>query len=71
LERNFWGRLAENPISEPLLNYYIMLESKATARSTQECAKSFATTDFRIRFIKNGPGLKKMKAGERKNEVTH
>lgn len=36
-----------NTISTSLLNYYIMLCSFASPRATQECAKAFATTDFR------------------------
>ncbi len=35
------------PVSTPLLNYYLQLGSKASQRSTVECAKSFSSTDFR------------------------
>jgi non-heme chloroperoxidase len=35
------------PVSAPLLEYYRMLASLASPRATEECAKAFATTDFR------------------------
>lgn len=44
----FFGvNLVSHPISAPALEYYRMLASFASARSTQQCAKAFATTDFR------------------------
>lgn len=44
----FFGvNLISHPISTPALEYYRTLASAASARSTQECAKSFANTDFR------------------------
>lgn len=46
--KKFFGvGFLNNPVSTPLLNYYQALASKATQRSTLECAKSFAGTDFR------------------------
>lgn len=46
--KKFFGvGFLNNPISTPLLNYYQALASKATQRSTLECAKSFSSTDFR------------------------
>jgi pimeloyl-ACP methyl ester carboxylesterase len=35
------------PVSTSLLEYYKMIGSAASPRATQECAKSFAYTDFR------------------------
>ncbi|MES2649834.1 MAG: alpha/beta hydrolase [Bacteroidota bacterium] len=44
----FFGvSLVSHPVSTPLLDYYRMLASHATARSTQQCAIAFANTDFR------------------------
>jgi non-heme chloroperoxidase len=46
--KKFFGvNLISHPVSTPLLEYYRMLASFATARSTQQCAMSFAQTDFR------------------------
>jgi non-heme chloroperoxidase len=39
--------LLSHPVSAPLLEYYRMLGSLASGRSTRECAKAFASTDFR------------------------
>lgn len=44
----FFGiSLLNKPLSTPLLNHFWELTTKATQQSTLECAKSFATTDFR------------------------
>jgi len=46
--KTFFGvTLLHKPLSTPLLEYYRMLCSFASPRATQECAKAFATTDFR------------------------
>lgn len=46
------------PLSTPLLEYYRMLCSVASPRATQECAKSFSTTDFRTEMrLVNVPTL--------------
>lgn len=46
--RTFFGvNLISHPVSTPLLEYYRMLCSLASARATQQCAISFAETDFR------------------------
>jgi non-heme chloroperoxidase len=46
--KQFFGvTLINKPVSTPLLEYYKMLGSMASPRATQECAKSFAYTDFR------------------------
>lgn len=46
--KNFFGKsLINDPISDPLLEYYRMLCSFASPKATLECAKSFSTTDFR------------------------
>ena len=46
--KTFFGvTLMSKPLSTPLLEYYRMLCSFASHRATQECAKAFATTDFR------------------------
>jgi non-heme chloroperoxidase len=46
--KKFFGvNLISHRISTPLLEYYRMLASFASARSTQQCALSFAQTDFR------------------------
>lgn len=39
--------ILNHPVSAPLLDYYRMLGSLASPRATQECAKAFASTDFR------------------------
>lgn len=39
--------MLHHPVSGPLLEYYRMLCSLASGRSTRECAKAFASTDFR------------------------
>jgi len=46
--KTFFGvGVLSKPLSIPLLEYYRMLCSFASPRATQECAKAFATTDFR------------------------
>lgn len=46
--KQFFGvNMIKKPLSIPLLEYYRMLGSLASPRATQECAKSFASTDFR------------------------
>jgi len=46
--KTFFGvSMLSKPVSTPLLEYYRMLCSFASPRATQECAKAFATTDFR------------------------
>jgi non-heme chloroperoxidase len=46
--KKFFGvNIVSHPVSAPLLQYYLMLESFATARSTQQCAIAFSNTDFR------------------------
>lgn len=44
----FFGiNLINHPVSTPLLDYYRNLASVASPRATQQCALSFAQTDFR------------------------
>ncbi len=38
--------LVNHPVSAPLMQYYLNLESHASAKATQECMSSFAYTDF-------------------------
>jgi non-heme chloroperoxidase len=46
--KSFFGvSLISHPVSGPMLEYYRMLASFATAQSTQQCAISFSSTDFR------------------------
>jgi non-heme chloroperoxidase len=46
--KQFFGiKMLDHPVSEPLLDYYRMLCSLASARATRECMKSFGSTDFR------------------------
>jgi non-heme chloroperoxidase len=46
--KKFFGvTLVNKPVSTPLLEYYRMLASFASARSTQQAAIAFAQTDFR------------------------
>lgn len=46
--KQFFGvSMVNRPLSAPLLEYYRMLGSLASPRATQECARSFAGTDFR------------------------
>lgn len=46
--KKFFGvSLLKKPVSEPLLQYYLGLQSKASGRATRECVQSFAYTDFR------------------------
>ncbi len=46
--KTFFGvGMLNKPLSTPLLDYYRMLCSVASPRATAECAKAFATTDFR------------------------
>ena len=46
--KNFFGvNFITSVISTPLLEYYRMLASFASPRATLECAKSFASADFR------------------------
>ena len=43
----FSVNIINHPVSTPLLEYYRMLASHASARSTQQCAIAFSQTDFR------------------------
>ena len=46
--KKFFGvNLLNHPVSGPLLDYYRHLASVAAPRATQQCAISFASTDFR------------------------
>lgn len=46
--KQFFGvNFISHPVSTPLLEYYRMLASHSTARSMEQCAMSFAQTDFR------------------------
>ena len=46
--KQFFGvNMLNHPVSQPLLEYYRMLASFASQRSTVKCAESFAQTDFR------------------------
>ncbi len=46
--KQFFGvNIISHPVSTPFLEYNRMLASMATARSTMQCASSFARTDFR------------------------
>ncbi len=46
--KKFFGvNVISHPVSTPLLEYYRTLASFASARSTEQCALSFAQTDFR------------------------
>lgn len=46
--KQFFGvNLLNKPVSTPYLDYFRALASVASPKATQECAKSFATTDFR------------------------
>ncbi len=46
--KQFFGvNIISRPVSGPLLEYYRMLGSKASTRSTQQCIISFSSTDFR------------------------
>ncbi len=46
--KSFFGvNLISHPVSNPLLEYYRMLASLASARSTQQCTISYSQTDFR------------------------
>jgi len=46
--KKFFGvSMLSHPVSAPLLDYYRMLASLASSRSTQQCAISFSQTDFR------------------------
>jgi pimeloyl-ACP methyl ester carboxylesterase len=55
----FFGiNLINHPLSEPLLNYYLMLESIASPKATQDCMIAFGHTDFRSDAVKiNVPAL--------------
>lgn len=57
--KTFFGvSTTSKPLSKPLLEYYRMLCSLASPRATQECAKSFSTTDFRTEMrLVNVPTL--------------
>lgn len=57
--KQFFGvNLLSHPVSTPLLEYYRMLASFASGRSTRECMKSFANTDFTQDVVKiNVPAL--------------
>lgn len=46
--KQFYGvNLINKPVSTPFLEYNRMLAAVASPRATQECAKSFSSTDFR------------------------
>ncbi len=46
--KTFFGvSMLKKPLSNSLLEYYRQLGSVASPRATEECAKSFSTTDFR------------------------
>lgn len=46
--KQFFGvNLINKPVSTPLLEFYRAVASMASPRATQECARSFANTDFR------------------------
>ena len=46
--KSFFGvNMVSHPVSGPLLEYYRMLGSLASARSTEQCTISFSHTDFR------------------------
>ncbi len=46
--KKFFGvTMISHPVSAPLLDYYRMLASLASSRSTQQCAIAFSQTDFR------------------------
>lgn len=46
--KTFFGiNLVNHPVSKPALEYYRMLASFASQRSTVECIRSFSETDFR------------------------
>ncbi len=46
--KKFFGvNMIKHPVSTPLLDYYRMLASHASPRSTQQAAIAFANTDFR------------------------
>jgi non-heme chloroperoxidase len=46
--KQFFGvNLISHPVSTPLLEYYRMLGSMASQRSTEQCAIAFSSTDFR------------------------
>jgi non-heme chloroperoxidase len=49
-----WGKLffgvnlLKHPVSGPLLEYYRLMGAQASPRAMQQCALSFANTDFRV-----------------------
>lgn len=46
--RNFYGEgLVSHPVSSELIEWSRSVSMQASLKSTLECAKSFATTDFR------------------------
>lgn len=46
--KQFFGvNMINKPVSAPYLDYFRMLASVASPKATQECAKSFSSTDFR------------------------
>jgi pimeloyl-ACP methyl ester carboxylesterase len=46
--KQFFGvNIISHPVSNAFLDYNLMLASRATARSTQQCAIAFSRTDFR------------------------
>lgn len=46
--KKFFGvNMLHHPVSEPLLQYYLSLQAKASGRATRECVTAFAFTDFR------------------------
>lgn len=45
--KTFFGiTMVNHPVSAPLLQYYLNLESHASAKATQDCMTAFAYTDF-------------------------
>ena len=45
--KTFFGvTMVNHPVSAPLMQYYLDLESHASAKATQDCMTSFAFTDF-------------------------
>ena len=46
--KTFFGiNMLNHPVSAPLLNYYLHLESMASPQATQDCMTAFGFTDFR------------------------
>ena len=57
--KTFFGiNLVNHPVSAPLLQYYLNLQSVASGKATQDCMKAFAYTDLRADTAKiNVPTL--------------